>query len=96
MPSVVKLLSLVSKFHNVFALSIMWLFLIQSNRYLWNISSQNFLVWLNNEELFLIAFQSAQGWTTTARHGVTKREKDKGAQHTQNLIKINPKKRGAY
>ena len=32
-----------------------------------------------------------QGWTATTRHGVTRKEVQKGLQDTENLITGNPK-----
>ena len=43
---------------------------------------------------FLIGIHSMWGWTTTARHGVTRKRSTKGLKHTENLfIKPYPKTR---
>ena len=38
---------------------------------------------------FLIGIHSMQGWTATTRHGVTRKETQKGLQDTENLFRKN-------
>ena len=40
---------------------------------------------------FLIGIHSMQGWTTTARYGVTRKEAEKILQNTENLFRKNLK-----
>ena len=38
---------------------------------------------------FLIGIHPLQGWTATTRHGVTRKEAQKGLQDTENLFRKN-------
>ena len=38
---------------------------------------------------FLIGIHSMQGWAATTRHGVTRKEAQKGLQETENLFRKN-------
>ena len=41
------------------------------------------------KHIFLIGNHSMQGWTTTARHGVTRKRATKRLKHTENLFRKN-------
>ena len=61
-------------------------------------SHKHFSDYLSNENsstiflqllFFLIGIHSMQGWTTTTRHGVTRKESTKRLKHTGNLFRKN-------